>query len=128
MKLKCGLIGLGQHGRNAVAPAFYQDGVRAELAAVCDLRPEAVEVYDRPVTGKFTDYHTMLRDGELDAVYVAAGMDLHFGIVMDCLFAGVVSDGRTESTIMATGDDGYWAQYATEAANASAMKHRMPLS
>ena len=89
MKLRFGLIGLGHHGRNAVAPAFYQDGVQAELAAVCDLRPEAIETYDRPVTGKFTDYHAMLRDGGLDAVYVAAGMDLHFGIVMGCLDAGM---------------------------------------
>ena len=37
MTLKFGLIGLGHHGRNAVAPAFYQPAVHAELGAVCDV-------------------------------------------------------------------------------------------
>ena len=86
--LQFGLIGLGHHGKNAVAPAFFHDEAPAELRAVCDLRADALEAFERPVKGKHLDYREMLQDDELDAVYVAAGMDLHYGIVMDCLRAG----------------------------------------
>jgi len=88
MTLAFGLIGLGHHGRNAVAPSFYHPECPAELVAVCDVREEALTAFDRPVQGRFTDYRTMLARAKLDAVYVAAGMDLHFGIVSDCLAAG----------------------------------------
>lgn len=86
--LNFGLIGLGHHGMNAVSPAFYNDEASTELRAVCDLRSDALEAFERPVRMKHTDYREMLRDEILDAVYVAAGMDLHHGIVMDCLNAG----------------------------------------
>ena len=75
MTLRFGLIGLGHHGRNAVAPAFFQPGVRAELCAVCDVRAEAVAAFNRPVAGRYTDHRHMLAESALDAVYVAAGMD-----------------------------------------------------
>jgi len=88
MPLRFGLIGLGHHGLNAVAPSFYKAGVRAELRTACDLRPEALTALELPVLRRTTDYHDMLADSEIDAVYVAAGMDLHYGIVMDCLGAG----------------------------------------
>jgi predicted dehydrogenase len=88
MSQRFGLIGLGFHGKNAVAPAFFQPGVASELRAVCDLRAEALASLTLPVARRTTDYHEMLRDPEIDAVYVAAGMDLHHDIVMDCLDAG----------------------------------------
>lgn len=88
MPLRFGLVGLGQHGRGAVAPAFHHPEVRVALDAVCDTRQEALDAFDRTVALRTTDYRKMLRDGGVDAVYVAAGMDRHCGIVMDCLDAG----------------------------------------
>jgi predicted dehydrogenase len=44
-------------------------------------------------------------------------------------FAEVVAHGRTADTILASGEDGYWAQYATEQANNQAIQgriHRKP--
>lgn len=88
MKLAFGLIGLGKHGRNAVAPAFYLEGVQAELRAVCDVNATAVEGFPHPVAGRYTDHRRMLAEAAVDAVYVAAGMDCHYALVMDCLRAG----------------------------------------
>jgi predicted dehydrogenase len=89
MTLKMGLIGLGHHGMNAVAPTFYLDGCPVELVAVCDVRADALDAYPHAVAQRFTDYRKMLAQGGVESVYVAAGMDLHHGIVMDCLAAGM---------------------------------------
>ena len=88
MTMKFGLIGLGHHGRNAVAPAFYQPAVHAELGAVCDVSAAALDAFTRPVAGKYQDHHRMLAEAKLDAVYVAACMDQHCELVLDCLAAG----------------------------------------
>jgi predicted dehydrogenase len=89
MSLKFGLVGLGFHGSKAVAPSFYhRDAECVELAAVCDISAAALDAFQQPVSGKFTDHRTMLADGGVDALYVAAGMDRHHGIVMDAIAAG----------------------------------------
>ncbi len=88
MHMEFGLIGLGHHGRNAVAPAFYHPSVHAELGAVCDIRSENLAAFERPVEAKYTDYRRMLECSSLDAVYVAVGMDVHYEIVCACLEAG----------------------------------------
>jgi hypothetical protein len=42
-------------------------------------------------------------------------------------FERVLREGAGASAVLATGEDGYWAQYATGAANAGAVKGRLPL-
>ena len=88
MTLKFGLIGLGHHGKNAVAPAFFHPDAQAVLVAVCDANLATLDGFERPVESKFSDYRAMLDDADIDAVYVAAGMDIHYDIVMDCIAAG----------------------------------------
>jgi predicted dehydrogenase len=88
MTLRFGLIGLGHHGRNAVAPAFYDPQAHAELSAVCDVSQAALDGFTRPVQAKYADHRQMLAGSVLDAVYVAAGMDRHCALVLDCLRAG----------------------------------------
>ncbi len=89
MTLRFGLIGLGKHGSNAVAPAFYaKECTSARLAAVCDADTGTLEAYNRPVRAKYDDYHVMLADATVDAVYVAVGMNRHRDIVFDALAAG----------------------------------------
>jgi len=80
---------LGVHGSKAVAPSFsHPEAECAELAAVCDISSAALDAFESPVVGKFTDYRAMLADGDVEALYVAAGMDRHHGIVMDAIAAG----------------------------------------
>lgn len=86
--LRFGLIGLGHHGRHAVAPAFFQPGVRACLEAVCDVNPAALSALTLAVPRRYSDHRAMLAEAPLDAVYVAAGMDRHCGLVLDCLRSG----------------------------------------
>lgn len=89
MSLRFGLVGLGVHGSRAVAPAFYHaEAECVELAAVCDISAAALDAFERPVAGKFTDHRAMLADGGVEALYVAAGMDRHHGIVMDAIASG----------------------------------------
>jgi predicted dehydrogenase len=89
MVLRFGLIGLGKHGRNAVAPAFYDEACTGgDLVAVCDVSPDATAGFDRPVEAKYNDHQKMLAEAGLDAVYIAAGMDHHYRLVTDALRAG----------------------------------------
>ncbi len=68
---------------------------RAELAALCDIRPEALEQFsevwgDRwPDTRTYTDHRQMLADGNLDVVVVATSDHMHADIVVDAGGAGV---------------------------------------
>jgi predicted dehydrogenase len=89
MSLRFGLIGLGKHGCQAVAPAFYDSACTGgDLVAVCDVSPAATSGFNRPVEAKCNDHHTMLAEAGLDAVYIAAGMDHHYRLVTDSLRAG----------------------------------------
>ena len=90
MELRFGLIGLGKHGRGAVAPVFFSPAcVGGKLIAVCDANPRAVEDFDLSVSGRYNDHRSMFAKAELDAVYVATGMDFHRDIVVDALEAGL---------------------------------------
>ena len=89
MKLRFGLIGLGKHGRGAVAPVFYDPNcVGGELAAVCDADPAVVDAFDLPVAGRYTECRAMLGDPNIDVVYIATGMDRHWEITVNALEAG----------------------------------------
>ena len=88
MALRFGLIGLGQHGRNAVLPAFYQpETVGVELTAVCDVSQQNLDAVDRPVE-KYLSAAELIGQAPVDAVYVAVGCDCSFAIVMAALKAG----------------------------------------
>ena len=89
MTLRFGLIGLGKHGRQAVAPAFFDAACTGgALVAACDMNPAATASFDRPVEATFNDPARMLAEAGLDAVYIAAGMDHHFALVTAALTAG----------------------------------------
>ena len=89
MGMRFGLVGLGFHGRGAVAPSFYHpDAASVELVAVCDRSAAAREALEQPVAARYADHRDMLADGAVDALYVAAGMDQHHAIVMDAVAAG----------------------------------------
>jgi predicted dehydrogenase len=93
--VRIGVIGGGLMGRevaNALARWFVLDNfpVRAELAAVCDVQPQLLEWFKQVSTVRqlTTDYHELLRNPEVDVVYVAVPHQLHEQVYLDVLKAG----------------------------------------
>jgi predicted dehydrogenase len=84
--LRVGVIGLGVISRFYVAAFEQVPGM--ELAAVCDLRPEAIAPFAGRA-GRYTDYRAMLLAGGIDAVVVNAPNDVHLPICRDVLTAGL---------------------------------------
>ena len=81
--IKIGIIGLGQRGdvmlENPIIP-MMKNGAGIEIAAVCDLLPDRVTAaaeklekagFSRPA--ELTDYKELLKNKELDAVYIEIG-------------------------------------------------------
>ena len=90
--VRIGVIGGGLMGRevaNALARWFVLDNfpVRAELAAVCDVQPKLLEWFKQVPTVRqlTTDYHELLRNPDVDVVYVAVPHQLHEQVYLDVL-------------------------------------------
>lgn len=93
--VRIGVIGGGLMGRevaNALARWFVLENfpVRAELVAVCDVQPKLLEWFTQvpTVRQRTTDYHELLRNPEVDVVYVAVPHQLHEQVYLDVLAAG----------------------------------------
>jgi predicted dehydrogenase len=88
-KLPLGIIGAGGIAGGIHLPALAAIP-EAELRAVCDLRSErAEEAAKRFGIGKtYVSYHDMLRDGELEGVFVLVPPDGLFRAAADALLAG----------------------------------------
>ncbi len=76
--LKVGLIGTGRIA-HAHLPAYQQFPDRVRLAAVCDVRTDAAQQYATlaKVDAVYTDYETMLRQADIDAVDICSSHDQH---------------------------------------------------
>jgi predicted dehydrogenase len=93
--VRVGVIGGGLMGRevaNALARWFVLENfpVRAELAAVCDVQPKLLEWFTQVPTVQqlTTEYHELLRNPNVDVVYVAVPHQLHEKVYLDVLAAG----------------------------------------
>lgn len=93
--VRVGIIGGGLMGREAASAFgrwFVLDNfpVRAELVAVCDAAPAALEWFRQVGSVKrlTTHYHELLAAPEVDVVYVAVPHHLHEKIYLDVLRAG----------------------------------------
>lgn len=87
-QVRWGVIGLGWFGEvHADNLAEMPD---IELAGLCTRRPERLnEVADRlGVQRKYTDYHDMLRDPEIDVVSITTHIYDHCKIAIDALRSG----------------------------------------
>lgn len=103
--LKIGLIGLGFMGRTHMENylRLEKEGLRIQLAAVCDIDPEKLEgrasggniettSEDAVDFGRFKKYASveeMLEQEELDAVDIALPTYLHKEVTVRCLQAGL---------------------------------------
>jgi len=88
-RLKIGVIGAGRRANIAHYPSLAEmDDV--EIAAICDLRKDRLEATaDKySIKNRFTDYKQMLKEVELDAVYIIMFPDLLDPIVTYCLEEG----------------------------------------
>ncbi|WP_107485927.1 MULTISPECIES: Gfo/Idh/MocA family protein [unclassified Streptomyces] len=85
-RLRIGIIGLGVISRFYVAAFDFLPDL--ELAAVCDLRPEAMRDFQGRVPC-YADHHSMLAEAELDAVVVNVPNDVHAAVCADAVTAGV---------------------------------------
>ncbi|MFJ8128873.1 Gfo/Idh/MocA family protein [Streptomyces hydrogenans] len=84
--LRLGIAGLGVISRFYVAAAERMP--EWEVAAVCDLREEALDPF-RGRVACHTDHRAMLAAGPLDALVVAVPNHAHAGVCADALRAGV---------------------------------------
>ena len=89
MKKVIGVIGCGRIANNAHFPAFSDmDNIRVKYA--CDLileKAQAVKEKYAFVENVVTDYHEVLADPEVDAVYVLTPNYAHYTVTMDALRA-----------------------------------------
>lgn len=87
-KLRAGIIGLGVGKSHAKG---YLTSVDADLAAVCDMNEERLQLSatEWGVEGKYTDFRTMLAEANLDLVSVCLPNALHAEASIAALEAGV---------------------------------------
>lgn len=78
MKLRWGLIGCGDIARKRVAPAL-RDGEASELVAVARARPDLAESFaaEFGATRWYAEWQELLKDDQIDAVYIATPVHLH---------------------------------------------------
>jgi len=95
-KVRLGIIGGGLMGKEAASAAgrwFVLNDFPAQLVvtAVADVNPAVLEWYKKvdSITLLTTDYHEMLKSGQVDVVYVAVPHHLHEQIYGDVLDAGL---------------------------------------
>jgi len=91
--MKYALIGCGRIAVNHIRAALNN---HLELAAVCDVRPEAMETLlgkfglaEDPSVRRYTDYQKMLTEMDIQLVAIATESGLHAQIALDCIDRGV---------------------------------------
>lgn len=86
VRTRVGLIGLGVISKFYVAGFDRLPGL--DLAAVCDLRPDALEPF-QDVAKCYTGHAELLADADVDAVVVNVPNDAHAAVCRDALAAGI---------------------------------------
>lgn len=91
-KVRVGIIGTGGMAQGHIKRLLQNPD--AEVAALCDIRPEALASTlkghpDLPADiPQFADYKEMLEKAELDAIHIDTPHTLHFEMIMNGLDAG----------------------------------------
>jgi predicted dehydrogenase len=88
-KVRWGLIGCGDISRKRIAPAL-RDSAVSEFVAVCRSRAELAESFAREFGAKkwYPTWQDLLRDDEIDAVYIATPVHLHASQTIAAAAAG----------------------------------------
>lgn len=80
-KMKVGLVGLGEIAQIIHLPILQAQADKFEIAAICDISQELLsalgERYNVPAKYRYTDYHDLARQRELDTVFVLNSDEYH---------------------------------------------------
>lgn len=89
-KLRYGMVGAGNRGRNVHMPILRRQVPEVQIAAICDITPENLQTAldANPGAKGFNDYRRMLAESDLDAVVVAVPNFLHAEVTIAALEAG----------------------------------------
>src|SRR5919108_2885085 len=109
-KVKVGLVGLGSLAQRGILPHTFQDDAREKIepVAVCDNVPGRAEAVAEKWRWHeaYTDYDAMLAHADIEAVFVATPIPLHYAQVMAALQAGKhVYVQKSMTTTLAEADD-----------------------
>jgi predicted dehydrogenase len=95
-EIRFGIIGCGLMGREFASAAarwchLLDMDVVPRIVAVCDVNPQATEWFKRALPNVqlvTTDYHQLLADAQIDAIYCALPHNLHEAVYRDTIAAG----------------------------------------
>src|SRR5947208_10007653 len=91
-KLKVGLVGLGEIAQIIHLPLLQDHSDRFEIAAICDISQELLsamgERYIVPAEHRYTDYHDMASQGDLEAVLVLNSDEYHTDSALAAIHKG----------------------------------------
>jgi len=85
--LKIGLIGLGQHGLNAVLPSILSNN-NWKLTAVADNSQDRLAQVNVEGIQRFTSAQDLFEKADVDAVYIATLLETHHPLTIAALQAG----------------------------------------
>lgn len=92
-KIRYAVVGAGNIAQVAVLPAFAHAKDNSELAAIVSgdpqKRTQLAEKYDLALTGSYDDLERILKEGQIDAVYIATPNALHKQVALRAASAGV---------------------------------------
>lgn len=92
-KIRYAVVGLGHIAQNAILPAFAHAHANSELAALVSDDPVKLRAMSREYGVKhlfaYEDYDICLRNGEIDAVYIALPNNLHLDYCVRAARAGI---------------------------------------
>lgn len=93
-KVKIGFVGLGQRGRGMLYTFLGIDNV--DVVALCDVYQDRVEELAKIIKDErnfdakqYNDFDLMLKDGGLDAIYIASSWENHIKQAIKCMEAGI---------------------------------------
>lgn len=88
--LRVGVIGAGFIAGTAHIPSILKLGKRAELTAIADCRPDALEHIrkDYPIPKTYTDPYEMLRQNQFDVVHICTANNTHKKFAIAALRSG----------------------------------------
>jgi len=122
-KVRAGIVGMGIGRPNGKAIA---GNPRGEVVALCDVVQARMDDFAKDLPGPvrtFTDYKTMCRDPEIDAVFVGTPNQLHVPIALEA-----VRSGKHVLVTKPLADSESSAAKLVEAAEAAGVVNMMSLS
>ncbi len=90
---KMGIIGLGCRGRSMCKDVIVKMPQNVKVTALCDIHEDRIEDVRNLLEDKnvyiSTDYKKLLREADVDCVYIACDWEMHSPIAIEAMKAGV---------------------------------------